>query len=385
MAELMAIMLIVGVIIGYAVAFQKAKYGQITVYCDWSDFGWSLLWILAWLACLLLWPSAIMRGSVPAVFFFFVFVIAGIASSFKLFVGAFKNNATVGGALWSLFARFFASIFAFVIIGKIFAEDGEDANGKPNLVLMFLRVLLYGFIFNTCVKPLVRDNRSVEVKASQGLLAQYKKPVYAVYCLFAAIVAISVVSSASHSTGPKFDFEGSKAAAISYVRAFLDNDIGEVADLSCGEWQKWIEVFESMLDKTEMREAFREHMQRTIGDLRIDENLTKSEAWMNPCAEDWASARDVKQADVRVSLVDSSNNYHWVGCHLKRGWLSWKVSRMELENPIGRAFLDFEQVAKDKEKTVNRNKGRSWPKILVYFVAGCVLWYGFIKKRKTIK
>ena len=70
MAELMAIMLIVGVIIGYAVAFQKAKHGQITVYCDWSDFGWSLLWILAWLACLLLWPSAIKRGSVPAVFFF---------------------------------------------------------------------------------------------------------------------------------------------------------------------------------------------------------------------------------------------------------------------------------------------------------------------------
>lgn len=385
MLELVAIMLIIGGIIGYAIAFQKAKHGLITVFCDWSDFVWSLLWILAWLACLLLWSSAIKHGSKLSLFFFSVFVIVGIVSSFKLFVGAFRNNATLGGAFWSLFARFFASIFAFIIIGKIFAEDGEDADGKQNLVLMFLRVLFYGFIFNTCVKPLVRDNRSAEVKKSQGLLAQYKKPVYAVYCLFAAIVAIVVVSSASDSTGPKFDVEGSKAVAISYVRAFLDNDIEEVVDLSYGEWKQFVDVFESMLDKTEMRETFCEHMKRTIGDLKIDENSTTSEAWMNPRAEDWAKARDVKQADVRVRLVDPSNNSHWVSCHLKRGWFSWKISRMDSDNPIGKALLDFEQIAKDKELSGNRNKRRNWPKILGLFVVGCFFWYGIIKKRKAIK
>ena len=165
MGALISFILIVAIVYGYVAAFKKVKTGEITVYKDWRDFGWSVAWLFCLLAGFMFW----MIGGVNESLFLLMNLLAigsmGMMaiSIFHLIRGAFVLNTGRRNAWLALHARFVGSIFTFGIVGLIWQEDGSDSRHKPNLIMELLWVLLYCWIFKTCLLPLIKDNGQVKV------------------------------------------------------------------------------------------------------------------------------------------------------------------------------------------------------------------------------
>lgn len=149
-------------IYGYVVALQKAKAGEITVYKNWWDFGFAILWPICLLIGLIFLEGAMIESEkqpemkLLAVVFLGLFFISVV----KLVVGAFTLNRK--GAWLALHARFFGSIFALGIIGLIWNGRDSESNRRQNLIVQIMWLFIYCWLFKTCVLPLVGDNRNAK-------------------------------------------------------------------------------------------------------------------------------------------------------------------------------------------------------------------------------
>ena len=165
MGALIVFIVIVAVVYGYVVAFKKVKTGEITVYKDWRDFGWSVAWLFCLFVGFVLWMIGGVNKSLFLLMNLLAIVCMGMMaiSVFHLIRGAFALNTERRNAWLALHARFVGSIFTFGIVGLIWQEDGSDSRHKPNLIMELLWVLLYCWVFKTCLLPLIKDNGQVKV------------------------------------------------------------------------------------------------------------------------------------------------------------------------------------------------------------------------------
>lgn len=173
MGALIVFILIAAIVYGYVVAFKKVKTGEITVYKDWRDFGWSVAWLFCLFAGFVLWMIGGVNKSLFLLMNLLAIVCMGMMaiSVWHLIRGAFALNIERRNAWLALHARFVGSIFTFGIVGLIWQEDGSDSRHKPNLVMELIWVVLYCWIFKTCLLPLIKDNgqiKGVEKKRSNG-------------------------------------------------------------------------------------------------------------------------------------------------------------------------------------------------------------------------
>lgn len=154
------VVLVLGVlgIYGYAVALHKAKAGEITVYKNWWDFGLAIIWPVCLLLGLVFLEGGMIQSEKQPVLRLLAmsFLALFLASAGKLVVGAFTLNKK--GAWLALHARFFGSIFAIGIIGLVWQERSAESGRRQGLVAQLLWLVIYCWIFKTCVLPLVGDN-----------------------------------------------------------------------------------------------------------------------------------------------------------------------------------------------------------------------------------
>lgn len=161
MLPLLAVILVVALVYGYVKAFRKVKEGRITVYKDWRDFGWSVAWLFCLIGGFLFWVLGSVSHGWQAVFYMLAVVcgVIGCRSLVRLIRGAFLFNEDRKDAWLSLLARFLGAIFTVGIVGLIWQEDGSGSRRKPNLFMELLWVLIYCWLFKTCLMPLIKDNK----------------------------------------------------------------------------------------------------------------------------------------------------------------------------------------------------------------------------------
>lgn len=166
MEAVVALLLIAAVIYGYTVALQKAKAGEITVYKNWWDFGFAIMWPICLLAGLLCFEGSMVASDKQPVMKLLAmgFLCLFLISAVKLVVGAFTLNKK--GAWLALHARFFGSIFAIGIIGLIWHGSDSESNRRQNLLVQILWLLFYCWLFKTCILPLVGDNGNAKADAA---------------------------------------------------------------------------------------------------------------------------------------------------------------------------------------------------------------------------
>ena len=162
MLPLVAVILVIALIYGYVKALRKVKEVRITVYEDWRDFGWSVAWLFCLIGGGFFWVLGSVSHGSQAVFYVLAAVcgIIGCISLVRMIRGGFLFNENRKDAWLSLLARLLGAIFTVGIVGLIWQEDGSGSRRRPNLFMELLWVLIYCWLFKTCLMPLIKDNKT---------------------------------------------------------------------------------------------------------------------------------------------------------------------------------------------------------------------------------
>lgn len=155
-------------IVFHIVALVRVKRGSLTVYRNWSDFGFSCAWpISIMLFIIMLLARGIAEGptgkTICLVLAIAFAVVAGV-SLIWMFVGAFNNNkGSVFGGLIALSARVTASMLFLTWLSKLLEMKNKynDSNvSVADYVKSVVGFIIFGIWFKMLVVPLVADNRN---------------------------------------------------------------------------------------------------------------------------------------------------------------------------------------------------------------------------------
>ena len=145
------------VVVLYFKALGLAKTGELVVYCNWSDFLKSSVWVYAV-------PIGLVFIADDSADWFhhslgWIFIIAGICSFVCLVRGAFVHNT--GSLRWlSLFSRFAVVFLALAAISELHSRIERFKKGELGVIRgVLLPLMVFALIFNTLVKPMIGTSR----------------------------------------------------------------------------------------------------------------------------------------------------------------------------------------------------------------------------------
>ena len=155
-------------IVFHIVALVRVKRGSLTVYRNWSDFGFSCAWpISIMLFIIMLLARGIAEGSTGktiCLVLAIVFAVFAGVSLIWMFVGAFNNNrGKLFGGLIALSARLTASMLFLTWLSKLLEmkNNYDDSNvSVGDYVKSVIGFIIFGIWFKMLVVPLVADNRN---------------------------------------------------------------------------------------------------------------------------------------------------------------------------------------------------------------------------------
>ena len=155
-------------IVFHIVALVRVKRGSLTVYRNWSDFGFSCAWpISIMLFIIMLLARGIAEGATGktiCLVLAIVFAVFAGVSLIWMFVGAFNNNrGKLFGGLIALSARLTASMLFLTWLSKLLEmkNNYDDSNvSVGDYVKSVIGFIIFGIWFKMLVVPLVADNRN---------------------------------------------------------------------------------------------------------------------------------------------------------------------------------------------------------------------------------
>lgn len=144
-------------VVFYVRALAAARAGDLVVYRDWTDFGRSALWVLAFpiaLPCIFDTGSDWLFRSIGLAFF-----LLGSVSLWEMAVGAFQENT--GGDRWlALFARVGVILLLVVAVAKVHERLERYRRGELGVIRgVLLPLAVFAWVFNGLVRPMIRSER----------------------------------------------------------------------------------------------------------------------------------------------------------------------------------------------------------------------------------
>ena len=155
-------------IVLHLVALVRVKRGSLTVYRNWTDFGFSCAWpISTMLSIIMLVAREACEGPTGKTVWLILAIVCGAVACLSIgwmFVGAFNNNkGKLFGGLIALSARTTASMLFLTWLSKLLDMNNkyhDDNVGFADYAKSAIGFIIFGIWFKLLVVPLVEDNRS---------------------------------------------------------------------------------------------------------------------------------------------------------------------------------------------------------------------------------
>lgn len=155
-------------IVFHLIALARVRGGSLTVYRNWTDFGFSCAWpISIILSIIMVFAREICEGSTGKTVCLVLAIVCAVVACVSIvwmFVGAFSNNkGKLFGGLIALSARTTASMLFLTWLSKLIDMKNkyhDDNVGFADYAKSAISFIIFGIWFKMLVVPLVADNRS---------------------------------------------------------------------------------------------------------------------------------------------------------------------------------------------------------------------------------